>query len=241
MYNCKDCCFAKIENQKQVECLADKYKYLKCKDSEKNSADNFFELDRLCLYKRKHDWKKEDTNENRLEVARKQLFPNIGICLDDDSEDPDDLENIINKVINIDYPKNKIKVIIYSRFNKAGARIPVLLSKMRLQNINCWSVFVVDENFVTENETSVFKKLTEATFLAKLSSKTKVDLQKTVNKINEISNDELRPVLVFKNEDALFLSKSLVSRSYLDYLNYSKMEKAILNKVTNTEHLYNIT
>lgn len=241
MYNCKDCCFAKVENEKQVECLADKYKYLKCEDSEEKSTDNnFFQLNRLCLYKRKRDWKKEDTNESRLDTARKQLFPNIGICLDDDSEDPDDLENVINQIINLDYPRNKVKVIIYSHFNKAGARIPGLLSKMRSKNVICWSVFIVS-NDIPENETSVFKKLAEATFLAKLSSKTKVDLQKTVNKINEISNDELKPVLAFKNEDALFLNKSFVSSAYLDYLDYSKMEEAILNKVTNTEYLYNIT
>ena len=42
MNNCKDCCFTKIENGKQVECLADKYKYLKCEDSEENSTDNNF-------------------------------------------------------------------------------------------------------------------------------------------------------------------------------------------------------
>ncbi len=241
MNNCKDCCFAKIENKKQVECLADKYKYLKREGSEENSTDNnFFELDRICLYKRKTDWKEEETNKDKLEIARKQLFPNIGICLDDDSENPNDLENVVNQIINLDYPKNKIKVIIYSHFNKAGARIPGLLSKMRSKKINCWSVFIVNDD-TPQNETSVFKKLVEATFLAKLSSSTKIDLQKTVDKINQICNDELKQVLVFKNEDAVFINKTYVSRSYLEYLDYSKMQEAILNKVNDTEYLYNIT
>lgn len=237
MYNCEGCCFAQLEDGKQVACLADKYKYL---TSNESSENNFFELSRICLYKRAKDWESDKTIEEKVEAAKQQLTPNIGICIDDDSDNPDDLESIINKVINLDYPRNRIKVVIYSHFNKAGARIPGLLTKMRSAGINCWSVFIVQNN-TAENETSVFTKLAEATFLARLSSKTKTDLQKTVEVINTKTNDELAPVLVFKNEDGVFINKTYVSRFYLEYLDYNKMQEAILNKVVNTEYLYNIT
>jgi hypothetical protein len=111
---------------------------------------------------------------------------------------------------------------------------------MRSAGVNCWSVFIVQNN-TAENETSVFTKLAEATFLARLSSKTKTNLQKTVEVINTKTNDELAPVLVFKNEDGVFINKTYVSRFYLEYLDYNKMQEAILNKVDNTEYLYNIT
>lgn len=237
MYNCEGCCFAQLEDGKQVTCLADKYKYL---TSNESSENNFFELSRICLYKRVKDWESDKTIEEKVEAAKQQLTPNIGICIDDDSDNPDDLESIINKVINLDYPRNRIKVVIYSHFDKAGARIPGLLTKMRSAGINCWSVFIVQNN-TAENETSVFTKLAEATFLARLSSKTKTDLQKTVEVINTKTNDELAPVLVFKNEDGVFINKTYVSRFYLEYLDYNKMQEAILNKVVNTEYLYNIT
>jgi len=67
--------------------------------------------------------------------------PNIGICIDDDSENPEDLENIINKIINLEYPRNKIKIVIYSIFDKVAARIPALVSKLRSENIRCSAVF----------------------------------------------------------------------------------------------------
>lgn len=236
MYNCKGCCFAQTEDEKQVGCLADKHKYL---ISSENSENNFFELNRICLYKRVEDWESDKTNEEKINLAKQQLTPNIGICIDDDSDDPNDLESIINKLINLDYPRNRIKVVIYSRFSKAGARIPGLLTKMRSAGINCWSVFIVRDN-TAENETSVFTKLTEATFLTKLSSKTEIDLQKTVETINAKTNDELAPILVFKNKDAFFINKTYVSRFYLEYLDYSKMQEAILNKVVNTDYFYNI-
>ena len=239
MFNCKGCCFAKIEKGHQEKCLADKYKYLK--DEDAKTENGVFVYDRLCLYKRKEDWNKDKTNEERLEIARDQLFPNIGICLDDDSADPSDLENLVDQLVNIDYPKNRIGVVIYSQFNKAGARIPKILNKMKLNGIaTCSSVFIIQDN-VFENETSVFKKLANATFLTKLSSKSKVNFQKSFNFINKTFNDELQQVLVFKNEDALFLDKSYVSRSYLEYLDYEKMQKAIYNKVTDTEFLHIIT
>tara|TARA_Y100000389_G_scaffold155837_1_gene156598 strand:+ start:228 stop:743 length:516 start_codon:yes stop_codon:yes gene_type:complete len=166
--------------------------------------------------------------------------PNIGICIDDDSDNPEDLENIINKIINLEYPRNKIKIVIYSIFDKVAARIPALVSKLKSENIRCSAVFTIEDN-VFENETSVFTKLENATFLAKLSSKSSVNLQKTLDKINQIYNDESKQVLVFKNKDGVFIDKTYVSKSYLDHLDYSKMQEAILNKVTNTEHLYNIT
>lgn len=239
MFNCEGCCFTQLEDGKQVACLADKHKHLKGEDTK--TENGVFSYDRLCLYKRRADWNKDKTDEERLEIARDQLFPNIGICLDDDSEDPSDLENIVDQLINIDYPKNRIGVVIYSRFDKAGARIPKILNKMKLNGIvTCSSVFIIQDN-VFENETSVFKKLANATFLTKISSKSKVNLQKSFNFINKTFNDELQQVLAFKNEDVLFLDKSYVSRSYLEYLDYGKMQKAIYNKVTGTEFLHIIT
>ena len=70
------------------------------------------------------------------------------------------------------------------------------------------------------------------------SSKAEFDLQKSVDQINKISNDELRQVLVFKNRDAVFINKTYVSKSYLEYLDYSKMQDDVLKKVNDTEFLY---
>ena len=166
--------------------------------------------------------------------------PNIGICIDDDSENPEDLENIINKIINLEYPRNKIKIVIYSIFDKVAARIPALVSKLRSENIRCSAVFIIEDN-VFENETSVFTKLENATFLAKISSKSNINLQKMLDKINQIYNDESKQVLVYQDKSDIFIDKDYVSKNYLKHMNYSKMEKAILNKVKDTEYLYNIT
>lgn len=238
MFSCKNCCFSKLENDKQVECLAGKDKYVV--SDKKLTEDGVFLLDRLCLYKRKSDWESEKSNEEKVELARNQLFPNIGICLNDDSQDPNDLENLIDQIINTDYPKDRIGLVIYSNFNKAGARIPKILSRVRSKKIMCSAVFIVEDNCF-ENETSVFKKLADATFLTKISSKSKVNINKSLSTINQLANDELKQILVFKNEDALFINKTYVSRSYLEFLNYKKMEEAIYKKVIDTEFLHIIT
>ena len=238
MFDCEDCCFAKMDNDKQTQCLSDKHKYVA--DEQKLNENGVFTLDRLCLYKRKSDWEKDKTDEEKVELARKQLFPNVGICLDDDSQDPNDLENLIDQIINTNYPKDRIGVVIYSNFNKAGARIPKILSSIRSKNIMCSAVFIVEDN-AFENETSVFKKLADATFLTKISSKSNVNIDKSLFTINQLANDELNQVLVFKNEDALFINKTYVSRSYLEYLDYKKMEEGIYKKVFDTEFLHIIT
>lgn len=238
MQNCKNCCFAKIENGHQEKCLADKYKYLQ-NDTDIKTEDGIFTYDRLCLYKRSTDWNKDKTDEEKIEICRNDLFPNVGICLDDDSDDPQDLENIVNQLINLKYPKRRVGVVIYTHFNKAAARIPKILNKLRHAGFPCSSVFIIENN-TPENETSVFKKLTDANFLIKLSSKSNICIDKSLHIINKKVNEELSQILVFKIDDTLIINKTLVSKVYLDHLDYKKMEKAIYNKVVDTEFLYDI-
>lgn len=228
-----------MQDGHQVKCLADKYKYLQS-DEYKKTENGTFTYDRLCLYKRRKDWLADKTTQEKIEHARSQLFPNIGICLEDDSNNPEDLENIIEQLVNLDYPKNKVKVVICSDFKKTSARIPAILGRLRSIGISCSAVFIISKGDVFENETSVFKKLAKATFLTKISSFANIDLQRTVNEINKKSNDELKQLLVFKSGDSYFINTTYVSRSYLDHQDYRKMEEAIVSKVTNTEYLYTI-
>jgi hypothetical protein len=241
MQNCKGCCFAEFNDGKQIRCSADKYKYIQLAKPEeiKTTSSGFFELDRLCLYKRSTDWESEKTTEEKIQHARNQLFPNIGICIDDDSENPEDLPNVIDSICNSNYPKERLSIVIYSHFGKKGARIPSLVSKTKSLGVNCSSVFIIENN-IYENETSVFNKLAKATFLSRVSSNINIDFGKTFNTINKIFNDELSQKLVFKSGEALFINKTYVSRSYLDYLDYKEMERAIAFKVIDTEYIYNI-
>lgn len=123
MFNCKDCCFAKIEDGHQERCLADKYKYLQ-NDTHIKTADGIFTYDRLCLYKRKSDWEKDKSDEQRIKLAREQLYPNIGICLDDDSDEPDDLENLLNQLIDVDYPKKGLVLLFIQILIEVALEFP---------------------------------------------------------------------------------------------------------------------
>lgn len=238
MLDCSGCCFADMSNDKQVSCIADKYKYLQKENSQKDNK--FFELDRMCLYKRREDWKKDLSREEKINEAHDQLIPNIGFCIDDDSEDPNDLENLLNKFWNIDYPRNRIFVTIYSTYDKRGARVPKLLSGLRMNNIPlCSSVFKVSED-VFENETTVFQKMSDASFLTRISSNSNIEVQKCLDVINTKINRELGKFLMFRNNDALFINKLYVSQSYLSYKDYNKMQKDLLSKVIDTEFLYDI-
>ena len=62
-----------------------------------------------------------------------------------------------------------------------------------------------------------------------------------INEINKLTNDQLKQLLVFKNEDALFINKTYVSRSYLEYLDYKNMQEANYKKVVDREFLHIIT
>ena len=229
-----------MKDGNQISCFADKYKYVKAQNPNQKNDKVFFELDRVCLYKRSKEWESSKSLEEKLKEVESQLVPNIGFCIDDDSDNPDDLVNLLEQFIKIDYPKNRIFITIYSNFNKAGARIPKLLSNLRANLItNCCCVFKVEDN-TFENETSIFQKMLDSTLFARVSSKSKVDLQKSLSTINKKLNNELAKLLVIKNEDVLFISKTYVSKNYLKYKDYNKMQADLFKKVQGTEFIHNI-
>jgi hypothetical protein len=240
MFSCNKCCFAEMKDGNQISCFADKYKYVKAQNPNQKNDKVFFELDRVCLYKRSKEWESSKSLEEKLKEVESQLVPNIGFCIDDDSDNPDDLVNLLEQFIKIDYPKNRIFITIYSNFNKAGARIPKLLSNLRANLItNCCCVFKVEDN-TFENETSIFQKMLDSTLFARVSSKSKVDLQKSLSTINKKLNNELAKLLLIKNEDVLFISKTYVSKNYLKYKDYNKMQADLFKKVQGTEFIHNI-
>jgi hypothetical protein len=229
-----------MKDGNQISCFADKYKYVKAQNPNQKNDKVFFELDRVCLYKRSKEWESSKSLEEKLKEVESQLVPNIGFCIDDDSDNPDDLVNLLEQFIKIDYPKNRIFITIYSNFNKAGARIPKLLSNLRANLItNCCCVFKVEDN-TFENETSIFQKMLDSTLFARVSSKSKVDLQKSLSTINKKLNNELAKLLLIKNEDVLFISKTYVSKNYLKYKDYNKMQADLFKKVQGTEFIHNI-
>ena len=241
MINCSGCCFAVLENDTQSGCEADKLKYLSFERFEEPAKTlGLFDLERPCLYKRDNKWKTESTIEEKLKIARDQLFPNLGICIDDDSDKAEDLESLLKKIYNSDYPKNRIFIVIYARFDKGAARIPKLLNNLKSNLLtNCCAVFKIEDN-VYENETSIFKKMSNATFLSRISSKSNIDFNKVFNEINKSHNDELSKTLIFKNEDLHFINKTLVSNAYLEFKDYKKMEESLIKKVQDTEYLKSI-
>lgn len=241
MPNCKGCCFVKAEDNKQVGCIADKFKYLRLNTAEESTDDGFFNIDRNCLYKRKEDWSSDLTDKQKIEKARSQLTPNIGICIDDDSEDPKDLENIIEKICNSNYPKNRLMISIFSDFGKSAARIPKIVSKVKSKLItSCFAVFKIEDN-VYENETNLFRKMSNSTFLCRISSKSDLEFDEVFNQIDKLFNQELSKVLIFESKGNYFISKSLVSSAYLDFKDYNKMQESLVENIKGTEYFIDIT
>lgn len=241
MDSCKSCTFATIENDKQTGCYFNRIELLNPSYESDDSRDGFYQFDRLCLLKRKDGWEHDKTIEERAKLSRTQIMPNIGFCILDDSDNPDHLENIINSFKDIEYPKNRIGIVIYSKFGKPASRIPKLISELKASGISyVYAVFSVAHEDVFENETSVFEKLADATFLAKISSlgETNLDINKPCFILDSLINDKLAKVLVFNRNGINYIYKSMVSSEYLKYKDYELMEKEIVKKVSNTEFYF---
>jgi len=233
MNNCKDCCFAKIEDGIQERCLAGKYKYLQ-DDYHIKTEDGIFTFDRPCLYKRPKCWNESETTETKLEIARKDLFPNIGMCIQYDYSE-EGLINLTDQIKNLNYPTNRLFVIFYSDFSKDSLVVHNCQKEIQKREINCLSVFKIEDN-IYENETSIFKNLSDSTFVLNINSSSEVDFQKSLDYINKEFNDRLSECLVFQDKDAVFISSRYVSKSYLEFKNYSKMQNNILQKVKGTKY-----
>ena len=174
---------------------------------------------------------KSPQKEDRLD--EKLLF---GLVLFDSKEDSE-IEKAIDSVLELDYPADKLKIILSSYVGKSVNRYVnyanIMLKKFRhtrlLLNHGLEAPWDVDHN--------AFSLCEHANYLIKMNHDQKI-CKNFLRKVNEHVQQE---DTIVKQDEIIAIPYKLVSKNYLDFYDYDKMTDKLLQEASENKLLENIT
>ena len=152
----------------------------------------------------------------------------FGLVLFDTKEDKSEIEKTIENILKIDYPPNKLKIIICSYLSENKNKntyinyANILLNKFRHTRL------LLNHPLETDSEVdyNAFTLCRNAEYLIKINHNQKInsDFFRKTSKIQSVDTQ------IIKQGNVVAIPKKLVSKNYLDFNNYDNMIEHLLNK-----------
>ena len=210
--DCKECVFKVTEDGKQVGCQADRLEKLK----DKNVAElngSFYELKQFC-----NMYRNQDTD---VQSAREQVMPLFGIVVHHSLDKSlEDVKTTIDSILEIDYPEQKVKVVISSpstiEYEKLVHYTNVLKQKYRAVEL-----VLHLHNDVPMRDNECFRKLVKATYFVKIESGKKIR-QNLFKEIDNRINEDLYQLCMGDADAATIVLRSLMQQFYYNHANYDE-------------------
>lgn len=212
--DCSECVFAIIDADKnnQTGCKANRLDNLiRLKKAHKKDLEQFYTLTQFCNMYR--------SEECSVEIARQQAEPLFGIVIHhEESNSLQDVENTVRSILDIDYPSNKVKIIISSPSVKYFQSLMHLVNIVKEKFQHC-ELILHSHNNVRIRDTECFKKLKEASFFVKIISGKTIEsnIFKTIDKL---INEYLNQLCMIETEAVTIILKRVMNEIYLKYQNY---------------------
>jgi hypothetical protein len=217
----------------QTRCYADRLDtFIARGEAGQFAGSPYFQLTRLCNMKRGEEWREQQKEkfaeesdhsfiEDYVDVADQEVMPTFGIAIQDHPDSTiDDLRATLESIIQIDYPKSRMKPVI-STFSARG--INNVMHEVNVMknagHINAEAIFhIVFEPKIKDTE--VFRKLVQCQYFVNIFSGSRIDT-KTFMDIHHSLNRNLEQIVMFENEQNYsIIRKSLVRNVYLTFNNY---------------------
>jgi len=231
--DCQNCVFAtyNVDKTKQVGCEAGRLEVLKEKDKAKPVLGKpYYELTQFCNMYRTKAWGDKFDAEDLVDRARLESMLTFGIVIDIDSDKIDQLNQTLDSIKSIDYPKNRIGIIL----SKSGkpTNVQNFVNKViELQELKFRVKFIVHAQMdITTRDKDAFYPLLAKRYgyLIKIRTVTKIDSQ-YFNFINYEVNDSLNMVGLCEDCDngVLAIHYNVVNSSYIDFADYDLMAEEL--------------
>ena len=222
--SCKKCIFASQEGE-EFTCRAGRLdKFLKLGKAER-ADDGCYQLKQFCNLYRPEKWvfAGEDI-EDSLERAKKQSKCSFGIVLEVNNKE--ELERSINSIKNIDYPKNKIGIVISTKFKEIHSEtIVTAVEDLQKEGYVCRSVtHLVDD--IPSKDKDAFSEVMHRRYSMILKIKGGGVVKKHFfSWIDKSVNSELALTSFFEEEggSTVAVPFGVVNTCYLDFLDYDAM------------------
>lgn len=223
--SCEKCIFADYNQSVQVGCKADRLDKFKANsDICKNGEKTWFLLKRFCnLYREQ---------EITLEEARKQIALTFSIVIYDYNDTA--YETAIKSIQNIDYDKNKFKVIFSSKHNSKAGTYFNQINNLKQNDINAELIININD---PDKDYTAFSKAVGVSYFVKMDSSIAIPSD-FLYQIDKLINDDLHQIIMFEksvdDKSITCLPFWLVNKEYTNYNDYDLMTQSIKDKLIKT-------
>ena len=225
--SCKDCIFYTNSN----ECSAGRLDVF----SDKIISEDPHKIYGICNLKRLESWQ-FSKEKDALDTARKHIMPLFGIAVFDSEDDGTKILETIKKLKEIDYPKDKIKIVISSRNQDRVEEIVSALYDLKQKFPHCYVDFHFKKD-KKEEEFEAFKKLIKADYFVKLEHEAQIPSDVFLM-IDDLINNQMKNAAIFElPKNGSIIMKKVVNSSYPEYNDYDKMTKQLITE-SKTRNLY---
>ena len=175
-----------------------------------------------------------------LEVSKKACSNKYGIILFDESDNDDDVAATIQSIINCNYDKGRMKVVIsiqeQTLLNRGSSMSEYLQNYYNLatKGILCELTFHRPNMPVDVMETDVFQKIVQSTHFVNLNAGSVIDRDMFGYIDKKRENMEKIIVCRDENEDITCIPKSVAKNFYLNYNDYRLMSKDLQKEAAET-------
>lgn len=235
----------------QIGCGCDRlYTFEDRNEAYRTVGKPYYQLTKFCNMYRTDDWRTEvqkkyaeefDTPnhsflEDLVDIARYEVKPLFGVAVWDVNEGSfEDLENTTLNLMNIDYPRNKIKVMISTFTTRGVNKVSDLVNRLQVDIKNSAATFhMVEDRKI--RDTDIFKKLVEASFFVLIKSGATLP-SGLFNRIDESVNDDLEKVCMWEGDGYTVINKRVATSLYLQFNDYEKMVDHI-RELSNKQGVY---
>ena len=242
--DCRKCIFAKCEENVQSGCSADRlHKIIDLGKAEstknKYHDQTYYELKRFCNMYRTESWRGNKEEEELVKIASEEVKATFGIVIYDAKSR--EIDTTIESIKNIEYNKERIKIVISTNTDMENVHISHLIDKvneMQFEDYNCiMSVHTYDDN-IQMRDYECFSKMQTCSHVLKVPAGSYIS-KGLFNFVSDSVNSKLEQIALFEdnNEAISLLPWKVVNSEYLNYNEFDKMVEGI-KKVASEHNLY---
>jgi hypothetical protein len=237
--NCRDCIFVIEEDGDQVGCSVNRIDKISQKEVVQENGHSSFVISRLCNLYRGKDW---NAGEADTEKAIKESAVRFGIILNVTNISKQSLNAALETFKSIDYPKDKISVVLsHAIFTDNAVKKKRLVAKLRLglssQNYDSVILEAVDGG---SQEVDSIRLSHKSMYLTIINPEDKIK-NSDFHAINNRVNADYKPVALAISEDnVVFSLTAYVNLNYIRFGSYQKTVSELYKESEPTETLIKI-
>lgn len=226
--NCKNCVFKIEQDGEQTGCKAGRLKtFLDRGEAGKLGSYLDYKIFRLCNLYRDDTWRYKDSQDS-LQVAKEEVKTKFCIIIFDDPKNSQ-LEQAVESIYNLDYPQDKIQVVISSYHQENVTHLVTITNQLSEKFKHSKLVLNWYHNNKSLIEYDAFSKCVYNGFFVKMNHNDTLP-KHLLRTVDDSINNKLEKTAIFAYRDIPLIPRAVVSNQYLNYNDFDLMARGVIQE-----------